>query len=205
MLQEDNFQFWEDIYLDNDAGWDLGGVTPVFESIAQEMTKGKLCIVGCGRGYDVIMFAKQGFDVTAVDFAPFPIQAIRRMALESSLNINILQADIFSLSPKYDKKFDYVIEQTCFCAIHPSRRKEYETLVKTILKPGGKLIGLWFPLDKHIDEGGPPYGTTIGEVKSVFNIGWEIEKEEFPDLSIEPRKFREKLIIFRKTNEFKYV
>ena len=46
MLQEDNFQFWEDIYLDNDAGWDLGGVTPVFESIAQEMNKGKLCIVG---------------------------------------------------------------------------------------------------------------------------------------------------------------
>ena len=45
MLQEDNFQFWEDIYLDNDAGWDLGGVTPVFESIAQEMNKGKLCIV----------------------------------------------------------------------------------------------------------------------------------------------------------------
>ena len=205
MFQEDNFQFWEDIYLDNDAGWDLGGVTPVFESIAQEMNKGKLCIVGCGCGYDVIMFAKQGFDVTAVDFAPFPVQAIRRMALESSLNINILQADIFSLSPKYDKKFDYVIEQTCFCAIHPSRRKEYETLVKAILKPGGKLIGLWFPLDKHIDEGGPPYGTTIGEVKSVFNIGWEIEKEEFPDLSIEPRKFREKLIIFRKTNEFKYV
>jgi len=205
MFQEDNFQFWEDIYLDNDAGWDLGRVTPVFESIAQEMNKGKLCIVGCGCGYDVIMFAKQGFDVTAVDFAPFPVQAIRRMALGSSLNINILQADIFSLSTKYDKKFDYVIEQTCFCAIHPSRRKEYETLVKAILKPGGKLIGLWFPLDKHIDEGGPPYGTTIGEVKSVFNIGWEIEKEEFPDFSIEPRKFREKLIIFKKTNEIKYV
>ena len=98
-----------------------------------------------------------------------------------------------------------MIEQTCFCAIHPSRRKEYETLVKAILKPGGKLIGLWFPLDKHIDEGGPPYGTTIGEVKSVFNIGWEIEKEEFTNLSIEPRKFREKLIIFKKTNEIKYV
>jgi len=204
MFQEDDFQFWEDIYLDNDAGWDLGGVTPVFKSIVQEMNIGELCIVGCGRGYDVIMFAKQGFDVTAVDFAPFPIQAIRRMALESSLNINILQTDIFSLSPKYDNKFDYVIEQTCFCAIHPSRRKEYEILINAILKPGGKLIGLWFPLDKHIDEGGPPYGTTIGEVKSIFNIGWEIEKEEFPDLSIETRKFREKLIIFKTTNEIKY-
>ena len=90
-------------------------------------------------------------------------------------------------------------------AIHPIRRGEYEVLVKGLLKLGGRLIGLWFPLDKDLKEGGPPYGTTIDEVKSVFNVGWEIEKEEFPDLSIEPRKNREKLIIFKRINEIKYV
>jgi hypothetical protein len=71
-------------------------------------------------------------------------------------------------------------------------------LVKTILKPNGKLIGLWFPLDKTQEEGGPPWGTTIDEVKTIFGKGWTIEKEEFPKLSIDPRKGREKLIIFRK-------
>ena len=29
MYKEDRSQFWEDIYLADDAGWDLGGVTPV--------------------------------------------------------------------------------------------------------------------------------------------------------------------------------
>ena len=96
MFQEDNFQFWEDIYFDDDAGWDLSGVTPVFESIAQDLNPGELCIVGCGRGYDAIMFSKRGFDVTAVDFAPSPIRSVKNMAIESSLNINILQEDIFS-------------------------------------------------------------------------------------------------------------
>ena len=199
MFQEDNFQFWEDIYFDDDAGWDLAGVTPVFKSIAQDLNPGELCIVGCGRGYDAIMFSKRGFDVTAVDFAPSPIRSVKNMAIESSLNINILQEDIFSLSPKYDKKFDYVIEQTCFCAIHPERRLEYEKLVHAILKPGGELIGLWFPLDKTLEDGGPPWGTSILEIKSIFNDGWKIEREEFQDISVDSRQGREKLIIFRKT------
>jgi hypothetical protein len=54
-------------------------------------------------------------------------------------------------------------------------------------------------LDKLIEDGGPPWGTTIEEVKSIFKDGWKIEKEEFPDLSIGPRKGREKLIVFSKT------
>jgi len=199
MNEVDHSQFWEDIYLENDTGWDLKGVTPVFDSISNELIKGKVCIVGCGRGYDAIMFAKKGFDVTAVDFAPTPISELNKLAIEKSVTITTVQDDIFSLVGKYPDTFDYVIEQTCFCAIHPNRRKEYEILVRTILKPGGKLVGLWFPLDKSQEEGGPPWGTTIDEVKSTFNSGWKIEKEEFPSQSVEPRKGREKLIIFKKS------
>jgi len=82
--------------------------------------------------------------------------------------------------------------------VRSSRREEYEQLVKTIIKPNGKLIGLWFPLDKPMVDGGPPWGTTISEVKSIFYDGWKIENEEFPELSVSPRKNREKLIIFRR-------
>ena len=205
MHNEDQPQFWEDIYLADDTGWDLNGPTPVFKHLAESLERGRVCIIGCGRGYDAIMFAKKGFDVTAVDFAPSAIRALQELAKQEMVDVNAVQRDIFSLVPEFQRSFDYVVEQTCFCAIHPKRRKEYEVLVKAILKPGGKLIGLWFPLDKLLDEGGPPYGTNINEVKSIFNIGWKIKKEEFPDLSIEPRKGREKLIIFKTINKIKYV
>ena len=198
MNEVNHSQFWEDIYLENDTGWDLKGVTPFFDSISNELIQGKVCILGCGRGYDAIMFAKKGFDVTAVDFALTPISELNKLAIEKSVTIATVQNDIFSLVDKFPDTFDYVIEQTCFCAIHPNRRKEYEILVRTILKPGGKLVGLWFPLDKSQEEGGPPFGTTIDEVKSIFNSGWKIEKENFPSQSVEPRKGREKLIIFKK-------
>ncbi len=199
MNEVNHSQFWEDIYLENDTGWDLKGVTPFFDSISNELIQGKVCIVGCGRGYDAIMFAKKGFDVTAVDFAPTPISELNKLATQKSVTITTVQDDIFSLVEKFPDTFDYVIEQTCFCAIHPTRRTEYEKLVRSILKPGGKLVGLWFPLDKSQEEGGPPWGTTIDEVKSTFNSGWKIEKEEFPSQSVEPRKGREKLIIFKKS------
>jgi SAM-dependent methyltransferase len=198
MSEVNHSQFWEDIYLENDTGWDLKGVTPFFDSISNELIQGKVCILGCGRGYDAIMFAKKGFDVTAVDFAPTPISELNKLAIQKSVTINTIKDDIFSLVERFPDTFDYVIEQTCFCAIHPNRRKEYEILVRTILKLGGKLVGLWFPLDKSQEEGGPPFGTTIDEVKSIFNSGWKIEKENFPSQSVEPRKGREKLIIFKK-------
>lgn len=198
MNNEDKAQFWEDIYLNQDTGWDLEGVTPVFEYIAEDIKPGNLCIIGCGRGYDAVMFSKKGFNVTAVDFAPSAINALNQLAAEELVNIKTLQKDIFSLMPDYLGSFNYIIEQTCFCAIHPTRREEYQTLVRSLLIPGGKLIGLWFPLDKKLDKGGPPYGTNVDEVKSIFDIGWKIKKEEFPERSIKPRKGREKLIIFEK-------
>ena len=198
---EDSPQFWEDIYLADEAGWDLGGPTPIFKSMAGELNPGKLCILGCGKGYDAVQFSRNGFDVTAVDFSRTAILSLEKLAGPANVHLNIIQDDIFSLSQKYKNTFDYVLEQTCFCAINPKRRNEYERLVYSLLKSQGRLIGLWFPLDKSPDKGGPPFGTTVSEVKHIFRGSWDVEIEEFPELSVDPRKGREKLIIFRKNNK----
>ena len=198
MNNEDNPKFWENIYKNDDAGWDLGGPTPVFVNISSIIKPKNLCIIGCGKGYDAVMFAKNNFKVTAVDFAPSAVKSLKSLAKINKVTINVLEKNIFSIANQYNNSFDYVIEQTCFCAIHPSKRKEYEKLVYRMLKTNGKLIGLWFPLDKDINDGGPPYGTTVEEVKSLFRKRWVLESEEFPKESIKARKSREKLIIFKK-------
>jgi len=199
--EEDNIEFWEQHYIDESTGWDLGGVTPVFNSLSKQLKPGKLCILGCGRGYDAVMFAHAGFEVTAVDFSPTAIKFVNEIAKKEKLSINAVEADIFDLLPEFENSFDYIIEQTCFCAINPGRRKEYSDLVFKLLKPGGKLTALWFPLDKKLADGGPPYATGIQEVKKLFSSGWTVIREEFPDLSIETRKGREKLIIFQKNHD----
>ena len=202
MYKEDRSSFWENIYLDNDARWDLGGVTPVFDRISEEFNIGRVLFIGCGRGYDAIMFAKKGFDVTGVDFADTAINDLKNMCKESNTNIEALRQDFFNISTKYYGKYDYVIEQTCFCAINPKRRKEYERLVFQLLRPNGYLIGLWFPLDKPKSDGGPPYGVDIEEIENIFSERWYKEREEFPHDSILARKNREKLIVFKRQSQF---
>ncbi len=196
--KENTVQFWDEKYLSENTGWDLDGPTPVFEKISKIISKGKVCILGCGRGYDAVMFAENDFKVTAVDFAPEAVKSLKNLANKKKENLAVLQEDIFNLEEKFFGYFDYVIEQTCFCAIHPTRRLDYVQLVTNILKKNGRLIGLWLPLDKKISEGGPPYGTSVNEVKSYFKDLWEVEREEFPELSVESRINREKLIIFKK-------
>jgi len=191
-------QGWDKLYIDNNTGWDLGEPTPVFTNIAKNIRPGNLCILGCGHGYDAIMFSQNGFNVTAVDFAPTPIKYINDKARELSLDIITIQENIFSLSPRLDNHFDYIIEQTCFCAIDPQKRKAYHDLVYNLLKPGGSIIGLWFPIGKSLSEGGPPFAVSEKEVKLLFNYKWDMKKEEFPNNSIESRLGREKLIIFKK-------
>ena len=39
MKDVNDFEYWENIYLNNDAGWDLGSATPYIEKISDEIKK----------------------------------------------------------------------------------------------------------------------------------------------------------------------
>ena len=99
--KENLLQFWEDIYLADDTGWDLGEPTPVFDKIGDDLPSGKVCILGCGRGYDAVMFAQKGFEVTAVDFAPSAVTAMHSLANSKAVKINILFVVSFFTASAY--------------------------------------------------------------------------------------------------------
>lgn len=198
MENVNDHSFWEDLYNKDDIGWDLNGPTPTFKKIVSKLNPGKVIILGCGRGHDAITFAKLGFMVTAVDFAPSAINYLKRLCKKENVNVNIIKNDFFLLDESFNNYFDYAIEQTCYCAIDPKRRKEYEKLVFRILNSSGSLIGLWYPIDKVISDGGPPWGVSIPKLKDIFSKNWVIRNESFSDLSVAKRKNREKLIIFKK-------
>ena len=191
-------EFWEACYETEMDNWDLGGPTPVFERIASEIPKGRICVIGCGRGYDAVTFAKAGFEVTAIDFAQTAVLASRENARKQEVEMTVLREDFFDLPDELHDQFDYVLEYTCFCAISPERRFEYDRVIWQLLKPEGKLLGLFFPLDKNVDEGGPPWGVNISELHALFSLHWNLESEEMPKESIEPRADREIMMIWKK-------
>ena len=191
-------EFWEACYESEMDGWDIGGPTPVFERLATKIPKGRICVIGCGRGYDAVTFAKAGFEVTAIDFAKTAVLASRENARKEEVEMTVLREDFFDLPDELHDQFDYVLEYTCFCAISPERRFEYDRVIWQLLKPEGKLLGLFFPLDKNVDEGGPPWGVNISELHALFGLHWNLESEEMPKESIEPRADREIMMIWIK-------
>jgi SAM-dependent methyltransferase len=189
---------WEADYARQTDGWDLGGPTPVFEHLlsTRQLPPGRMIVLGAGRGHDARLFARHGFQVTAVDFASQAVQEMHRLA-DPAAPVEILQQDIFTLPETLVHSFDYVLEYTCFCAIDPARRAEYADLVTRLLKPNGLYIDLAFPLDGR--KGGPPFAVTETEIFDLFaNRGFKLLSREKPAASVSPRRHTEELFIFQK-------
>lgn len=188
---------WEADYLRGTDGWDLGGPTPIFRRLLADgqFAPGRLIALGAGRGHDAREFARYGFQVAAVDFSPYVVREMQRLA-EPHAPIEILQSDIFALPRTLDQTFDYVLEYTCFCAIDPRRRADYADLVARLLKPGGTHIHLAFPLADH--AGGPPFAVSVSELFALFGErGFTLAQRETPIDSAPQRRGQEELLIFQ--------
>tara|TARA_B100002052_G_C15870495_1_gene594463 strand:+ start:1507 stop:2109 length:603 start_codon:yes stop_codon:yes gene_type:complete len=191
--------FWNKRYLDDNTGWDIGAPTPILTNYLKENKSiGKVCVLGCGNGHDALELARYNNDVYAVDFAKKALDNLKQSSANEKLAINLVNEDLFNLNSHYPTFFDLVFEYTCFCAIDPSRRKEYFDVVHKILKKNGLLFAIFIPLDKKINNEGPPFGVDISQIENLIFNKFDIIKNEFSILSIRPRKNREKVLILKK-------
>ena len=194
MTRVNDSNFWEQRYKEQSIPWDIGKAAPAFIKHFQPkatnplfsiVPKSSLAVIGCGRGHDAFFIAENNkeCEVHAFDFSESAINHCNEVKKKHKFeNIYFYQIDIFTLikEKKWASYFDYVIEHTCFCAIEPERRNEYIELIKYLLKPNGKLAGLFFIRPKEIK--GPPFGSTPEEIKNYFKKGFE----EIEELHFEP-------------------
>ncbi len=191
-------EFWNELYLSDRAGWDLGTPTPAFVDLLEtnRLAPGSMLVLGSGKGYDAVLFAQHGFDVTAIDSSDEAIKLTRRLAAQKGVAINFVQEDMFDYSLSIAGEFDYVLEYVSYCAIDPSRRPEYAAMIPSLMKDSGKFIALLFPLDDR--TGGPPFSVSMDEVSRLFGKKMELISLEAPPNSVAPRKGKELLTVWRK-------
>ena len=62
---------WEARYREGNTGWDRGDASPALSSWLETgaLAPCRTLVPGCGRGHEVIALTRQGFEVTALDFA----------------------------------------------------------------------------------------------------------------------------------------
>jgi SAM-dependent methyltransferase len=190
-------EFWERHYREGNTGWDLGAAAPPFADLLAEPdapVPGSIIVLGAGRGHDALLFARHGFQVTALDFAESAVRETQEAARRVDLSVATARHDFFALPPEYHFSFDYVLEHTFFSAIDPARREDYVRIVRRLLNPGGFFIALFFA---HSRPGGPPFTTSEDEVRALFSPHFTIERLEVPARSVKPRQGLELLALMR--------
>jgi SAM-dependent methyltransferase len=181
---------WGKYYQEENTAWDLGEPSPPFVRLFKKgvLKKGKMAVPGCGKGHEVLFFAKENFEVTAIDFAKEALQIVQEKLQKASLKAKLLQKDFLCLDPEEDGRYDYILEQTCYCAIEPVKRGNYVRAAHRLLRPHGELIGLFYDID---NADGPPFGTSRDNVLKRFSPFFKIESLEKSVFSHERRKGKE--------------
>ena len=138
-------QFWQQRYEQDSIGWDMGQVSPPLQAYIDQLPESAksqaVLVPGAGNAYEVGYLHEQGFtNVTLVDFAPAPIEAFAERYPDFPAE-HLICADFFELSPA-QYQFDWVLEQTFFCAINPARRDEYVAHIKDGKCPAGECKAL---------------------------------------------------------------
>ncbi|KAL4987122.1 S-adenosyl-L-methionine-dependent methyltransferase [Aspergillus falconensis] len=93
-------------------------------------------------------------------------------------NVQLVQGDFFAdtwtenetlgldLGKDGYGKFDLVYDYTFLCALHPAQRTRWAERMAELLRPGGMLVCLEFPMYKDPTLPGPPWG--------VNGVHWEL-------------------------------
>lgn len=175
-----NKNYWQDRYKEQQTGWDTGAITtPIkdyFDALNESQKKAKILIPGCGNAHEATYLYNQGFlNVFICDWAAAPLENFANQN-PSFPKEQLIHANFFDLEIG---NFDYVIEQTFFCAIDPALRSNYATKMAAILKKGGKLVGLLFSEKLDTGKEGPPFNGTIEEYLGYF-------QPLFSSVNIEP-------------------
>lgn len=186
-MKTNNADYWQERYLENKTAWDLGQVSPPLKAYFDQLRDKTIDILipGAGNAYEAEYLHFLGFEnVYVVDWANQAIENIKNR-LPNFPKEQLIAMDFFEL----DLKFDLIIEQTFFCALNPNLRKAYVSKMKSLLKPGGKLVGLLFQIPLNADM--PPFGGCKEEYLELFEKDFEVLSMESAYNSIAPRQNNE--------------
>ncbi len=142
---------WDNRYEENELVWSAEP-NMFLPPIIDDLAPGTALDLACGEGRNAIWLAREGWDVTAVDFSPVGIEKGRQIAGDSA--IEWIVADVTTYET--EREFDLVI----IVYVHLPNDETVDLFGRAVaaLAPGGTLVGVGHAL-RNLSEGvgGPPY------------------------------------------------
>ncbi|MBS4063354.1 MAG: methyltransferase domain-containing protein [Chitinophagaceae bacterium] len=184
-------EYWEHLYRERQTAWDIGRPsTPLAEYIDNiENKDASILIPGCGNSYEAEYMVEKGFtNLTVIDIAASPVKRLQEKIGDQA---TVIQIDFFNHKGQYD----YILEQTFFCALNPVLRPTYVQKMSELLSDNGKLAGVLF---NRQFETNPPFGGSRDEYEELFSKHLQLFKMEDCYNSIAPRAGTELFFIATK-------
>jgi SAM-dependent methyltransferase len=179
-------------------GWDAGRITPPLKAYFDQLATApqpRVLIPGAGRAYEAEYLHGAGFrHVVVADLAPEPLAEFAARVPDFPKE-NLWLTDFFAIGPA--ASFDFIVEQTFFCALPPALRPAYAQQCAHLLRPGGKLVGLLFDTD-FAGATEPPFGGTREEYAGYFQPYFKFIHFDTAHNSLRARAGRELFICLQR-------
>lgn len=189
-----NADFWNHRWKSGLTGWDIGYASPpLVEYMSQYEDKSVSTLIpGCGNSYEAENLLSKGFDdITLIDISEELTNRLRER-FKKAPQIKVIYEDFFNHVGQYD----LILEQTFFCAQILERREEYVRHIASLLKRGGRLVGVLFNVD--FGKEGPPFGGDENEYRKLFSGLFDIRVMSPCYNSIPPRAGSELFVVMVK-------
>ncbi|KDQ64797.1 hypothetical protein JAAARDRAFT_167436 [Jaapia argillacea MUCL 33604] len=196
---------WDKAWKEQVTPWDAGQVQPPLRDLIQsgelDLPKsGKALVPGCGRGYDAIFIASSlGLDTLGVDISQTAVDAANELLASSpptSGKASFEIVDFFTFSVPETEKFDLVYDYTFFVAILPTMRPDWARQMTGLVKPGGYLITLVFPL--HQTDSGPPFPVEPSHYEELLSSDWDRVHNKVPEHGLPSHVGRQQMVVWKR-------
>lgn len=127
-----------------DLPWSHDTPTLFLGEICLHRRAGRALDLGCGAGTDSVFLARQGWEVTALDFMPKALEYTQQRAREAGVTLTAVEADITDWKPP--GTYDLVLDHGLLHNMDPARHAAYrETLLSALGDDADFLLLHWHP------------------------------------------------------------
>ncbi|WVF66763.1 hypothetical protein IAT40_001505 [Kwoniella sp. CBS 6097] len=184
---------WEERWQQGRTGWDQSGSHKTLVSFlnsaqADELgisRNGRALVPGCGKGYDVHLFAAKGLHAIGLDLARTGTEAakewIASQPTPTTGSAEVICQNFFGYDPK--DKFDVIYDYTFLCALPPDLHPRWAAHLCHLTEPSSSLITMMYPLPPTaVGQNPPPWPLTVDRYHELLDKDWVLVwSQDVPD------------------------
>lgn len=163
-------EFWNNKFSQADYFYGLNPNKFLASQINLLKNHKKLLCLGEGEGRNAIFFAKNGFEVSAIDASNLGLQKLQNRAIEENLNIKTICMDLNDW--EVTKKYDVIVAS--YLHMYKNEREKLFQKIEDSLNPNGYFIAEFFSTKQLSYKSGGPKDLdllyTIEDFSNHFNL-----------------------------------